>query len=87
MNIVFDIGNVLVHWDPRALYRKILSSEEEVEWFRKANLYTIALPKGQQTYTHGDRMHSHYLCTHAKAHTTHTQTHTHIYIHTHTHTK
>ena len=33
MNIVFDIGNVLVHWDPRALYRKILSSEEEVEWF------------------------------------------------------
>jgi 2-haloacid dehalogenase len=33
MNIVFDIGNVLVHWDPRALYRKILASEEEVEWF------------------------------------------------------
>jgi 2-haloacid dehalogenase len=33
MNIVFDIGNVLIHWDPRALYRKIFTSEEEVEWF------------------------------------------------------
>ncbi len=33
MNIVFDIGNVLLHWDPRALYRKVFSTEEEVEWF------------------------------------------------------
>lgn len=32
-NVVFDIGNVLIHWDPRALYAKIFSSEEEVEWF------------------------------------------------------
>jgi 2-haloacid dehalogenase len=33
MNVVFDIGNVLIHWDPRALYRKIFTSEDEVEWF------------------------------------------------------
>jgi 2-haloacid dehalogenase len=33
MNIVFDIGNVLLHWDPRALYRKIFASEAEVDWF------------------------------------------------------
>ena len=33
MNIVFDIGNVLMHWDPRALYRTIFTSEDEVEWF------------------------------------------------------
>ena len=33
MNIVFDIGNVLLHWDPRVLYRKIFASETEVEWF------------------------------------------------------
>lgn len=33
MNVVFDIGNVLVHWDPRALYRKIFATEDEVEWF------------------------------------------------------
>ena len=31
--VVFDIGNVLIHWDPRALYRKIFSSEADVEWF------------------------------------------------------
>jgi 2-haloacid dehalogenase len=33
MNVIFDIGNVLVHWEPRALYRKIFASEDEVEWF------------------------------------------------------
>ena len=33
MNVVFDLGNVLVHWDPRVLYRKIFATEEEVTWF------------------------------------------------------
>ena len=33
MNVVFDIGNVLVHWEPRALYAKIFATEDEVEWF------------------------------------------------------
>lgn len=33
MNVVFDIGNVLIHWEPRALYRKIFQNEEEVSWF------------------------------------------------------
>jgi 2-haloacid dehalogenase len=33
MNIVFDIGNVLIHWEPKALYRSIFGSEEEVSWF------------------------------------------------------
>lgn len=33
MNVVFDIGNVLIHWDPRVLYRTIFASEDEVEWF------------------------------------------------------
>ncbi len=33
MNIVFDIGNVLLHWDPKVLYRKIFATEAEVEWF------------------------------------------------------
>ena len=31
--VVFDIGNVLLHWDPRLLYRKIFTDETEVEWF------------------------------------------------------
>src|SRR5258707_101016 len=33
MNIVFDLGNVLLHWDPRHLYRKIFADEAEMEWF------------------------------------------------------
>jgi 2-haloacid dehalogenase len=33
MNVVFDIGNVLIHWDPRALYAKIFDSQAEVDWF------------------------------------------------------
>ena len=31
--ILFDIGNVLVQWDPRHLYRKLLPDEEAVERF------------------------------------------------------
>jgi 2-haloacid dehalogenase len=31
--IVFDLGNVLIQWDPRHLYRKILKDEEEITWF------------------------------------------------------
>lgn len=41
MNVVFDIGNVLIHWDPRALYRKIFDSEDEVSWF----LSTVCPPE------------------------------------------
>lgn len=32
-NIVFDLGGVLVDWNPRYLYRKIFSSEHEMEKF------------------------------------------------------
>lgn len=31
--VVFDIGNVLIGWDPRHLYRKVFASEAEVERF------------------------------------------------------
>ncbi len=31
--IIFDLGNVLIDWNPRYLYRKLLKSEEEVTWF------------------------------------------------------
>jgi 2-haloacid dehalogenase len=33
MNVVFDLGNVLLRWDPRFLYRKIFTDEERMEWF------------------------------------------------------
>ncbi len=32
-NIIFDLGGVLIDWDPRYLYRKIFESEEEIDWF------------------------------------------------------
>lgn len=31
--IIFDLGGVLIDWNPRYLYRKIFKSEEEVSWF------------------------------------------------------
>lgn len=31
--VVFDVGNVLLRWDPRNLYRKIFTSAEQMEWF------------------------------------------------------
>lgn len=39
--VVFDLGGVLINWDPRTLYRKIFSTEEEVEWFLE-NVCTMA---------------------------------------------
>jgi 2-haloacid dehalogenase len=33
LNVVFDIGNVLISWDPKILYRKIFATEREVENF------------------------------------------------------
>jgi len=32
--IVFDLGNVLIGWDPRALYRELFAEQpEQVDWF------------------------------------------------------
>jgi 2-haloacid dehalogenase len=32
--LVFDLGNVLIGWEPRALYRKLFAGREaEMEWF------------------------------------------------------
>ena len=31
--IIFDLGGVLIDWNPRYLYRKILKDEEEITWF------------------------------------------------------
>lgn len=33
MNIVFDLGMVLIEWDPRHLYRKIFDDPDKMEWF------------------------------------------------------
>jgi 2-haloacid dehalogenase len=31
--VVFDVGGVLLHWDPRNLYRKIFNDPARMEWF------------------------------------------------------
>ena len=33
MNIVFDIGNVLLRWDPRFLFTQYFDNEAQMEWF------------------------------------------------------
>jgi 2-haloacid dehalogenase len=33
MNIVFDLGMVLIEWNPRHLYRKVFADEAKMEWF------------------------------------------------------
>lgn len=38
--IVFDLGGVLIDWNPRYLYKKIFACEEEMEWF----LQTVCPP-------------------------------------------
>jgi 2-haloacid dehalogenase len=39
--VVFDVGNVLLDWNPRHLYRKLFADEERMEWFL-ANICTPA---------------------------------------------
>lgn len=31
--IVFDLGGVLIDWDPRRVYRQIFDTESEIDWF------------------------------------------------------
>ena len=31
--VIFDLGGVLIDWNPRFLYRKIFNTEEEITWF------------------------------------------------------
>lgn len=31
--VIFDIGNVLVRWDPRFLYEKLIDDPAELDWF------------------------------------------------------
>jgi 2-haloacid dehalogenase len=35
-DIVFDLGGVLVDWNPRYLYRDLIDNENEMEYFLKA---------------------------------------------------
>ncbi|NNF20423.1 MAG: HAD family phosphatase, partial [Saprospiraceae bacterium] len=32
-NIIFDLGGVLIDWQPSAVYKTIFDTSEEVDWF------------------------------------------------------
>jgi 2-haloacid dehalogenase len=38
--IIFDLGGVLIDWNPRYVYRHLFKTDEEVEWFL-ANITTL----------------------------------------------
>src|SRR4030095_3574020 len=31
--IIFDLGGVLIDWNPRYVYRSIFNSDEQIDWF------------------------------------------------------
>lgn len=47
--VVFDLGGVLVDWDPRYLYRKLFATEAEVEQF----LATVTTPEWNEQQDRG----------------------------------
>lgn len=49
---MFDLGGVLIDWDPRYLYRKMFASEEEMDEF----LATVATPEWHVEQDRGRRM-------------------------------
>ena len=40
-NIIFDLGGVLIDWNPRYVFHKVFDSDEKTEWFL-SNICTMA---------------------------------------------
>lgn len=51
--IIFDLGGVLIDWNPRYVYRKIFKSEEEIEWF----LENVTTPEWNENQDAGYPLH------------------------------
>jgi 2-haloacid dehalogenase len=47
--MVFDIGGVLLDWDPRYLYRKLIPDPAEMEWF----LANVCTPQWHEQHDRG----------------------------------
>jgi 2-haloacid dehalogenase len=47
--MVFDIGGVLLDWDPRYLYRKLISDPAQMEWF----LANVCTPQWHEQHDRG----------------------------------
>jgi 2-haloacid dehalogenase len=50
--VVFDIGGVLLDWDPRHLYRKLIPDPAEMEWF----LANVCSPQWHEQHDRGVSM-------------------------------
>ena len=46
---MFDVGGVLLDWDPRHLYRKLISDPAEMEWF----LANVCTPQWHEEHDRG----------------------------------
>ncbi|HEV8504071.1 MAG TPA: HAD family phosphatase, partial [Chitinophagaceae bacterium] len=51
--IIFDLGGVLIDWNPRYVYRKVFKTEEEVEWF----LENVTTPEWNENQDAGYPLH------------------------------
>ena len=51
--IIFDLGGVLIDWNPRYVYRKIFKTEEEVDWF----LQNVTTPEWNENQDEGYPLH------------------------------
>jgi len=51
--IIFDLGGVLIDWNPRYVYRTIFRTEEEVEWF----LQNVTTPEWNDQQDAGHPLH------------------------------
>ena len=51
--IIFDLGGVLIDWNPRYVYRQIFKTEEEVEWF----LQNVTTPDWNEQQDEGYPIH------------------------------
>jgi 2-haloacid dehalogenase len=47
--VVFDVGGVLLDWNPRHLYRKLISDPAEMEWF----LANVCTPQWHEQHDRG----------------------------------
>ena len=47
--MVFDVGGVLLDWDPRHLYRKLIPDPAQMEWF----LANVCTPKWHEEHDRG----------------------------------
>ena len=47
--VVFDVGGVLLDWDPRHLYRKLIPDPAEMEWF----LANVCTPQWHEEHDRG----------------------------------